>query len=126
MVLLAACDDTGTSAGARARTGIWGASGAVIRVNNGDAMIQIADGGCYGSFATTHERIPGGAFTIDGTFTQLMGVAPGRVDYSAQLSGFTAGDRMWITIDVPELSRTLGPYAFVHGTGSLRSACLYP
>ena len=117
-------DRTPTSANER---GTWGSNEASLTVGDTSATLQIlASGGCYGSYGNIGVPIPAGSFTLAGTYTQLTGVYPGKVQYDAQYSGSVSGRKMSITIAVPGLQRTLGLYALTYGVTNTWNACLYP
>lgn len=117
-------DRTPTSVNER---GAWGSNEASLTVDDSSATLQIlASGGCYGSYGNIGVPIPTGSFSLAGTYTQLTGVYPGKVQYEAQYSGSVSGRRMTITIAVPGLQRTLGPYALTYGVKNTWNACLYP
>ena len=81
-LLVAAC-----SSRAPEQPSSWGSDQANLTISNDRALVQfLASGGCYGSFAETDQVIPPGAFAVAGTFTQLMGAAPGSVRYPAELA----------------------------------------
>ena len=107
--------------------GMWGSNEASLIVGDSVATLQIlASGGCYGSYGNIGVPIPTGSFSVAGTYTQLTGVYPGKVQYDAQYSGSVSGRKMSITIAVPGLQRTLGPYALTYGVKNTWNACLYP
>ena len=83
-------------------------------------------GGCYGGLGEVPRSIPAGHFTLPGTFVQLTGVYPGRIEYQAEYDGVIDGDVMTLTITVPSLPRVLGPYRLVFGVGNAWTPCLYP
>ena len=116
-----ACSTTSPSEPAR-----WGSEQALLKVEGGSATLQIFDGGCYGSFGSITQPIPAGSFDLPGTFTQLMGVFPGSVQYEAQFIGTAAGKRIVLTVTVPGQQRTLGPFNLTYGVGEELQNCLYP
>jgi len=117
-------DRTPTSANER---GTWGSNEASLTVDDSSATLHIlASGGCYGSYGSIGVPIPTGSFTLAGTFTQLTGVYPGKVQYDARYSGSVSGRKMSITIAVPGLQKTIGPYALTYGVTNTWNACLYP
>src|SRR4029079_6742345 len=101
-------------------------SDARLEVAATGAVLQIRAGNCYGSFGTIPSRMPSGEFTIDGMFTQLTGVAPGHTDYSATFTGNATDNRITITMNVPTLSNTIGPFTLTYGPSNALTACLYP
>jgi len=106
---------------------IWGSDQANLTMGGASATLQIlAAGGCYGSYGTFNRRLPSGAFVILGTYTQLTGAYPGRVDYAAQFSGTVSGDEVTLTVTVTTLQQDFGPYTLTRGVGELWPACAYP
>src|SRR5262249_43976654 len=111
--------------------GIWGSAQASLAVGPTTARLQILSatlpmGGCFGQYADIVRNVPGGRFTLPGTFTQLIGAYPGKVDYGAQFSGTVTGDTLTITVTVPQLQQTHGPYTLVRGVTNSWTPCLYP
>lgn len=94
--------------------------------DNGATVQVLASGGCYGSYGAIDHPIPAGAFTLSGTFTQLMGAFPGFVRYPAEYTGTVTGSTMTLTINVPTEPLTLGPFQLTAGVTTSWSACLYP
>ncbi len=100
--------------------GVWGSANAGLTVTMTSGKLDILatvlhDGGCFGSYGDTAGPIPNGAFTIPGTFTQLTGVYPGKIEYAAQFSGLVESNRMSISVHVPALGETLGPFSLTRG-----------
>ena len=118
---VAACSSTSPSEPA-----VWGSEQALLKVENGSGTLQIFDGACYGSFGSISQPIPTGSFDLPGTFTQLMGVFPGSVQYDAQFSGTVSGKRIVLTVTVSAQQRTLGPFNLTYGVGEELQNCLYP
>jgi hypothetical protein len=121
-VVPAACDSTGP-------TGpfVWGSDQALLTVEGSRATLQVLDaGGCYGSFGEFDQPLSSGSFDHPGTYTQLMGVFPGSVQYDAQFSGTITGQRISLTVTIPALQRTIGPFSLVYGVSEEWQACLYP
>ncbi|MFI5209035.1 MAG: hypothetical protein ACHQ2E_01205 [Gemmatimonadales bacterium] len=107
--------------------GVWGSDQASLTVEGSTGMLRIlASGGCYGSYGTFAQRLPSGAFNIPGTYSQLIGAYPGRIDYAAQFSGTTSGQQITLTVSVPDLHLDFGPYTLTHGLNQLWPACAYP
>jgi len=107
--------------------GAWGSADASLVVADTGAALQLlASGSCYGSFGTFHGPIQTGAFDLSGTYTQLIGAYPGRIRYAAQFSGVATVDRIALTITVPALKQTIGPFALTRGVSNSWSPCLYP
>ena len=116
-----ACSSTSPSEPA-----VWGSAQALLKVEGGSATLRIFDGGCYGSFGSITQPIRTGSFDLPGTFTQLMGVFPGSIQYDAQFTGTVAGKRIVLTVTVPARQLTLGPFNLTYGVGEELRNCLYP
>ena len=107
--------------------GTWGSEKASLTVTTTGATLEIlASGGCFGSYGEMPQPIPNGPFSIAGTYTQLIGAYPGRIQYAAQFSGVVEGNRMSIAITVPALPQILGPFQLSDGVNNVWSPCLYP
>ncbi|MDH3207356.1 MAG: hypothetical protein OEO79_12215 [Gemmatimonadota bacterium] len=107
--------------------GTWGSDQASLTIDgNGATLLILASGGCYGSFGTFDAPPASGAFSIPGTYTQLTGVAPGRVESAAQFSGTGGGQEISLTVTVPAVPAALGPFTLTRGVTEAWSACLYP
>jgi hypothetical protein len=104
----------------------WGSDQASLTNASSSATLRIAAGGCYGSFGQTDEPISTVSFTLNGTYTQFTGVSPGQVRYPAQFVGTVDGDRMHISVQLPALHTTVGPFELVRGVESELPQCLYP
>ena len=106
---------------------VWGSEQASLSVAESKATLQIlASGGCYGSYGEIDQPIPSGTFTLSGTYTQLMGVYPGSVQYTAQYIGTVAGRHMTLSIRVPAVEQMLGPFNLSYGVTKSWPACQYP
>lgn len=119
------------SLGACASTGpdqlVWGSDQVSLTIAESSATVKIlASGGCYGSFGEIAQPIPPGSFSLTGTYTQLTGVYPGSVQYTAQYVGAVAGRHMTLTVSIPTLQWTLGPFSLTQGVAKTWTACLYP
>lgn len=125
-LLTAAACAGATDAGAGIKPGTWGSDGARLVTTDTGAVISINASGCYGSYGEVKHRLPNGAFSFDGTFTQLIGAYPGKIDYAAHFTGNIVGDVISMTIDVPATQQTLGPYFVTYGVVADRGFCLYP
>ena len=107
--------------------GVWGSEKASLTITKAGATLEIlASGGCFGSYGEMTQPIPNGLFSIAGTYTQLTGVYPGRIQYVAQYSGVVEGNRMSIAVTVPALPQILGPFQLADGVNNAWSPCLYP
>ena len=115
-----------TDSGDGAKPGTWGSASASLVTTDSGAMISIDASGCFGSFGEVKQRLPAGTFSLDGTFTMLIGAYPGHIDYPAHFTGTVVGNTASMTIAVPAIQQTLGPYAVMYGVVSGRGFCLYP
>ena len=106
--------------------GPWGSDQVALAFTNGVTTLQILASGCYGSYGELDQPVPSGTFVIAGRYTQLMGVSPGRVVYPATFSGVTADRQMTMTVAVPALQRSFGPYVLRRGVVHNWESCKYP
>ena len=106
--------------------GPWGSTAASLAVTDSAARLLISYGTCYGAYGTMPGAIPTPIFDVGGTYTQLTGAYPGKVDYAAQFTGTLYGSRMTLTVNVPSLQRTFGPYMLTRGDSTTWSQCLFP
>jgi hypothetical protein len=120
----AACAGGPTETSAAA--GRWGSDQASLTNQGNAATLQVAAGQCYGSYGQTDQAIPNGSFSVPGTYTQLEGAYPGKVQYAAQFTGTVQGTQMQITVNVPALNRDVGPFVLTRGVNSGLPRCLYP
>jgi hypothetical protein len=91
------------------------------------ATVQVlAPGGCYGAYGDFDHAVPSGTFTLAGTYTQLIGAYPGSIQHTAEYAGTIVGNVMTLSISVPALQQTIGPFRLTAGVTSAWSACLYP
>jgi hypothetical protein len=121
-LILVGCASTGPD-----QPGTWGSNQVSLTISESKATLQIlASGGCYGSYGEIDQPIPSGAFELSGSFTQLTGVYPGRVQYPARFSGTVAGSHLTLSMAVPALQRLLGPFTLTHGVTQTWPACRYP
>ncbi|MEP7002150.1 MAG: hypothetical protein ABI969_16795 [bacterium] len=67
-----------------------------------------------------------GTFVIAGRYAQLMGVSPGRVVHPATFSGVATQRQMTITIAVPAIQMSFGPYVLTRGVAHTWESCKYP
>lgn len=118
---MSACDSTGPDEGS-----VWGSDAAGLTISQGKATILIAAGSCYGSFGEIDQAVPSGAFTLSGTYTQLTGAYPGKIQYDAQFVGAIDGNHMTLTINVPSAQRVVGPFSLTEGVSNTLPMCLYP
>jgi hypothetical protein len=106
---------------------MWGSGEANLTIADTSATLRIlASGGCYGSYGEFDQLPASGAFSLPGTYTQLIGIYPGKVQYAAQFSGSVSARQLSVTVTVPTLQAALGPFALSRGAGVVWPACLYP
>jgi hypothetical protein len=119
---IAACSSTEPD-----RSTAWGSDQASLTIAAGSATLQVvASGGCYGSYGEITQPVLSSSFTLSGTYTQLMGVFPGFVQYPAEFSGTILRGRMTLSLTIPALQQTLGPFQLTQGVVKSWPACLYP
>jgi hypothetical protein len=111
--------------------GVWGSENASLTIAKDGAKLDLLSlklptGGCFGTYGEMTQPIPNGSFSIAGTYTQLIGAYPGKVEYAARYSGVVEGNRMSIAIAVPALQQTFGPFLLTVGVNNAWSPCLYP
>lgn len=111
--------------------GVWGSEGASLTIEGSKARLEILaltlpTGGCFGTYGDIDQAIPNGRFVLPGTYTQLMGVYPGRVQYAAVYTGSVQGSEMSIAVAVSGLPMTVGPFRLTNGVRSAWSPCAYP
>jgi hypothetical protein len=111
--------------------GVWGSENASLIVTKAGATLDLLsltlpNGGCFGSYGEVTQPIPNGNFSIAGTYTQLIGAYPGKVEYAARYSGVVESSRISITITVPTLEQVFGPFLLTAGVNNAWSPCLYP
>lgn len=124
-IALACSDRLPTSPGTRAQRGEWGSNQVSLTIKDSSATLQFhSDGGCYGAYGEIDQPIPTGRFTRPGTFTQLMGVAPGKIEYAAEYSGMVDVNQVSITATVGQ--QAFGPFSLTFGVNTTRGPCLYP
>ncbi len=98
-----------------------------MRIAGDTATVHVSPaGGCYGAFGSFNHAVQSGTFALPGTYTQLIGANPGRVQYSAAFAGTIVGNTMTLSISIPTLQQTIGPFHLVAGVDSAWPACLYP
>lgn len=122
LIVATACTATSPS-----QSGRWGSDQADLTIVDSSATLQIlASGGCFGSYGQFDAPLPTGRFSVPGTYTQLVGVYPGTLQYPAQFSGSVRAQLLSITVTVPDLQATFGPFALAHKGGPAWPQCLYP
>ena len=115
-----ACSSTGPDQSA------WGSDQASLAMTAAGATLKINAGTCYGSYGDISEAIPAGTFNLTGTYTQLTGVFPGKTVSAATFSGAVTDQQMSISVAVPSLQHTFGPFVLTRGVEKTLGACLYP
>jgi hypothetical protein len=109
------------------RLAIWGSDQASLRLAENKATVQVlAPGGCYGAYGSIDHAVLSATFTLSGTYTQLIGAYPGSLQYAAEYAGTIVGNVMTLSISVPELRQTIGPFHLTSGVTSAWSRCFYP
>jgi hypothetical protein len=107
--------------------GTWASDQVSLTITDSNANLQLlASGGCFGSYGQIPQAIPLRPFSIPGTYTQLIGAFPGKVDYPAQYSGQMDGPDLVLTITVATLPLSIGPVHLTAGRKHNWSACRYP
>lgn len=105
----------------------WGSAQASLTIVDTSATLRIlAAGNCYGSYGEFDQPHSSGTFTRQGTYTQLIGASPGKVQYAAQFSGTVSGRQISLTVTVPALQGAVGPFTLTQGRAAEWPACLYP
>ncbi len=106
---------------------VWGSDQANLTFADSSAtLVILASGGCFGSFGNFDRPLPAGPFSIPGTYTQLTGAFPGKIQYAALFSGTVTREQIAMTITVPALQGAIGPFALVQGVTAAWPACMYP
>jgi hypothetical protein len=123
-LLLAASGCTSTTPD---QSGVWGSDQASLTIVDTSATLRIvAAGDCYGSYGEFDQPVSSGTFSRGGTYTQLIGAYPGKLQYAAQFSGTVSGRQISLTVTVPTLQGTVGPFTLTQGRSAKWPACLYP
>lgn len=105
----------------------WGSDQANLTIVDTIATLRVvAAGSCYGSYGEFAQSLSSGAFSRFGTFTQLIGTYPGKLQYAATFSGTVSGRQISLTVTVPALHGTVGPFTLTRGRSVEWPACLYP
>lgn len=111
--------------------GVWGSAEASLSVGPAGARLEILSatfpmGACFGKYGDVIQGVPRGRFSLSGTFTQLIGAYPGKIQYPAQYSGLVQGDTISVTVTVPDLGQSFGPFLLVRGVTNSWTPCMYP
>lgn len=106
--------------------GIWGGTDASLLVRGDGGTFQLFC--AFGSVDQPFRTDSMGRFHAAGTYTRQMGaVPPGGIPmYSGRYSGVVHGTTMSLTVFVPELGQTLGPYSLTYGVNSNLTICMVP
>lgn len=127
LVVAAALGFAGCAPTAPALPRVWGSDQVGVSVLGGVATFQfLASGECYGAFGVVPAVIPSGSFALSGTYSQLIGAYPGRIDHAAVYTGAATQNTMRVSIVVPDLPQTLGPFTLAAGVAKSWPACAYP
>jgi hypothetical protein len=105
---------------------MWGSNTASLTITDSSATLQLLNGSCYGAYGQVDQPIVTAAFDLPGTYTQLMGAYPGKIEYPARYSGTVAGNQLSLTVSVPALPTTFDPFVLTYGITSAWTPCLYP
>ena len=126
--LTLACSDQSLPIAAdnAAPLGTWVSDQASLTITDGSATVQVLASGCVGSYGRIVRPIPAGRFSLPGTYTQLIGAYPGRVEYPAQYAGQWDGDQLTLKITVVSLPEPIGPFDLSSGVQPTWPPCLYP
>ena len=109
------------------RAAAWGSDSVSVSIAHDTATVHLmASGGCYGSYGLIYQAIPYGTFSLPGSYVQLTGAYPGSRQYTAEYDGTLIGNTLTLSIVVPELLETIGPFRLTSGVTSTWPACLYP
>jgi hypothetical protein len=125
--VLGACTSGAPTSSAGSLVGVWGSDAAgFVATDTGATLWILAPGSCYGSYAGVARPLPTPSFDLTGTYTQLTGVYPGKIQYAAELKGTVTGGVLFLAVDVPGLKQSFGPFTLTRGVSSSWPACLYP
>jgi hypothetical protein len=129
MAWLALClTNVACSPAAPDQTRQWGSDRASLTIDQNNATLHIlASGGCYGTYGEFEDGGKlSGTFALSGAYTELTGVFPGKRQYPAEFTGTVAKNQMTLSVSVPALQRTLGPFSLTAGVEMTWPACAYP
>ena len=110
---------------------VFGSDKAKLAIAGSSATLEIKaltlpSGGCFGTYGQIDQPIPNGPFSLHGSFTQLIGAFPGKIDYSADFSGVVESNQITITVTVPAIQQSFGPFVLINGVDPPWTPCLYP
>ena len=106
----------------------WGSDRASLTIDQNTATLHIlASGGCYGSYGEFEDGGKlSGTFALSGAYTELTGAFPGSRRYPAGFAGTVATNQMTLSVSVPALQTSLGPFSLTAGVQKTWPACAYP
>jgi hypothetical protein len=106
----------------------WGSDQAALTIDQNQTTLRImASGGCYGSYGeVAHGVFSSGTVTLSGTYTELTGVFPGSRQYDAAFTVTVSANQMIVSVAVPDLQRTVGPFTLAAGVRTMWPACRFP
>ena|SRR5258706_281193 len=108
---------------------VWGSGQAGLTIDQNKVTLQIAasSGNCYSASGEIEGgTVPTGTFRRSGTYTELTGEFPGGHQYAAEYTGTVAGNQMTLSISVPALQKTVGPFSLTSGVKKTWPACQFP
>ena len=108
------------------KQGNWGGTDANLLVREDGGTLQLFC--AFGSVDQPFRTDAMGRFHAAGTYTRQMGAVPpgGIPKYAGRYSGVVHGTTMTLTISVPELNQTLGPYSLTYGVKTDLLLCEVP
>jgi hypothetical protein len=125
--VVAGCSSRSPTSTGTPLLGVWGSDAAGLAVTDTGGTLRILGfGTCYGSYADVSRSPSAPSFDLAGTFTQLTGAYPGKVEYAAEVTGSLSGYTLVVTVQVPALQQSFGPFALTRGVGNSWTACAYP
>ena len=125
--VLAGCSSRAPTSAGTPLLGVWGADAAgLVVTDTGGTLRILAFGSCYGSYADVSRPPSVPSFDLPGTYTQLTGVYPGKVEYAAEVAGSLTGITLVVTVQVPALQQSFSPFALTRGVSNGWTACAYP
>jgi hypothetical protein len=105
----------------------WVSDQASLTITADSATLRVlASGDCVGSYGQVGGPIPAHHFSLPGSYTQLIGAYPGRIDYAAHYEGQWDGNRLTLTVTVAALQQPVGPFHLTSGLKPAWPQCLYP
>jgi len=113
-----------SSATAPEVVGVWGGTEASLTLTTAGGEVQYQCGASTIDSAWTLS--PDGVFAATGEYFAGGGPVPvgGRPPHAATYAGEVAGSTFTVTVTVPDLGATLGPYIMVRGGPVVSELCL--